>query len=133
LVPTPAVRESETETGAILIVEDNADNLLATTATLEYIGYQCITAENGELALAAARTHAPALILMDIQLPVMDGLEATRRIKADATLKNIPIVALTAKAMKGDREAILAAGCDDYVSKPIDPAELERVLRKWLG
>ena len=128
-----ADRESETATGAILVVEDNADNLLATTVILEHLGYQCITAVNGELALAAARTHAPALILMDIQLPEMDGLEATRRIKADAVLEDIPIVALTTRAMKGDREKILTAGCDDYMSKPVDPAELGRILRKWLG
>ena len=129
-----ADRESETATGDILlVVEDNADNLLATTVILEHLGYQCITAVNGELALAAARTHAPALILMDIQLPEMDGLEATRRIKADAVLEDIPIVALTTRAMKGDREKILTAGCDDYMSKPIDPVELGRILRKWLG
>jgi signal transduction histidine kinase/CheY-like chemotaxis protein len=126
-------RASETDTDVILVVEDNEDNLLATTATLDSLGYQCVTAVNGELALNAARTHVPALILMDIQLPEMDGLEATRRIKTDATLKDIPIVALTAKAMKGDREEILAAGCDDYLSKPIDLESLRQVLGKWLN
>ena len=132
-VCSTGARESETETGVILVVEDNADNLLATTAVLGSFGYRCATAVSGELALVAARAHTPALILMDIQLPVMDGLEATRQIKADAILKDIPIVALTAKAMKGDREAILAAGCDDYLSKPTDPELLRQVLRKWLG
>jgi len=131
-VRAPADQESETETGVILVVEDNEDNLLATTEILKYFGYRSITAVNGELAITAARAHAPSLILMDIQLPVMDGLEATRRTKADAATKDIPIVALTAKAMKGDREAILAAGCDDYLSKPADPELLRQVLRKWL-
>ncbi|MDP6546102.1 MAG: PAS domain S-box protein [Phycisphaerae bacterium] len=117
----------------ILIVEDNADNLLATKAALERIGYVCRTATDGEQAVVEVRSNPPALILMDIQLPTMDGLEATSQIKADAALRDIPVVALTAKAMVGDREAILAAGCDDYLSKPIDIANLENMLAKWLA
>ncbi|MDP6634841.1 MAG: ATP-binding protein [Phycisphaerae bacterium] len=132
-VRSAADRAPETNSGAILVVEDNADNLLATVAILDSLGYECVTALNGGLAVAAAKTHVPALVLMDIQLPVMDGLEAARQIKADAILKDIPIVALTAKAMKGDREEILAAGCDDYLSKPIDPESLRQVLSKWLN
>ncbi|MDP6634235.1 MAG: PAS domain S-box protein [Phycisphaerae bacterium] len=120
-------------TGVILIVEDNADNLLATRATLEQIGYACRTATDGRGAVAAVRADRPALVLMDIQLPEMDGLEATRRIKADEALRDIPVIALTAKAMTGDREEILAAGCDDYMSKPISVADLESMLAKWLG
>ncbi len=128
-----ADRDPKIGTGAILVVEDNADNLLATVAILDDFGYECVTAVNGELAISAARTHAPVLILMDIQLPVMDGLEVARQIKADAILKDIPVVALTAKAMKGDREEILDAGCDDYLSKPIDPESMRQVLHKWLN
>ena len=91
-----------------------------------------MTATDGHQAVSGAQAHRPALVLMDIQLPGIDGLEATRQIKSDPQLREIPVIALTAKAMKGDREQILAAGCDDNLSKPVDLPELERTLQKWM-
>ncbi|NIA13622.1 MAG: response regulator [Nitrospiraceae bacterium] len=127
--PSPASERSKT----VLIVEDNLDNLLTISAILDNIGCQYISAQDGGQAVRAAKESRPGLILMDIQLPVVSGIEATRRIKADPELKGTPIVALTAKAMKGDREEILAAGCDDYLCKPLDAVTLTGIVRKWLG
>ncbi|MDP6633270.1 MAG: response regulator [Phycisphaerae bacterium] len=117
----------------ILIVEDNPDNLLVITALLSETGAEVAAAADGQAGLDQARQAKPDLILMDIQLPGLSGMDVVGRIKDDDELKNIPVVALTARVMKGDREQILAAGCDDYVSKPISPVSLERILRKWLG
>src|SRR3954462_5137814 len=103
----------------ILVVEDNAANLKLATFLLESAGYVVISAPNAETALTLARTRQPALILMDIQLPGMDGLQATAILKADETTRAIPVIALTALAMKGDEERIRAAGCDGYVAKPL--------------
>ena len=102
----------------ILIVDDNLQNLYLTRFLLEQCGHCIDEAHNGEEAIAVLKDKVYDLILMDIQMPVLDGLEATRRIKAEY---NIPIVVLTAKATTGDREAILQAGCDGYIKKPIDP------------
>jgi CheY-like chemotaxis protein len=118
--------------GRILVVEDNPDNRFTITALLEELGYAHETVEDGQQAVLAAQRLRPALILMDMQLPVLGGLDATRQLKADETLRHVPIVALTAKAMKGDREEILAAGCDDYLAKPLEPAALAATLRKWM-
>jgi CheY-like chemotaxis protein len=109
---------------SILIVDDNAANLKLARVILTSEGYEVRTAGDAEEALAAVRDHAPALILMDIQLPGMDGLELTRRLKADPRTRGIAILALTAYAMKGDEERMLAAGCDGYVAKPIDRQRL---------
>jgi len=117
----------------ILVVEDNPDNLLAITALLAKTGAEIVTAADGQAGLRQTRQTRPDLVLLDIQLPILSGMDVARGIKADGELKSIPVVAVTASAMKGDREEILAAGCDDYVSKPVNPAELGRVLRKWLG
>jgi CheY-like chemotaxis protein len=119
--------------GRILVAEDNPDNRFTISALLEELGYEHETVEDGQEAVLAAKRLRPALILMDMQLPVLGGLDATRQIKADETLRDIPIVALTAKAMKGDREEILAAGCDDYLAKPLEPAALAATLRKWMA
>ncbi len=120
------------ESTVILIVEDNPDNQLIVAAILDEMGVGHITAEDGELAIQLAKGARPDLILMDIQLPVLSGLDATKRIKADPDLRRIPIIALTARAMAGDRDEILAAGCDGYVSKPIKPSTLSEVILKWL-
>src|SRR5688500_15958801 len=103
----------------ILIVEDNATNMKLSTFSVESADYTVIAAANAESGLALARDARPDLILMDIQLPGMDGLEATALLKADDATRGIPVIALTALAMKGDEERIRAAGCDGYVAKPL--------------
>lgn len=112
---------------AILIVEDNEMNRDMLSRRLERRGYAVLIAVDGETGIDLARTGAPDLILMDMSLPIVDGWEATRRLKADPALKHIPVIALTAHAMADDRENALAAGCDDYDTKPI---ELPRLLGK---
>jgi len=111
----------------ILIVEDNEMNRDMLSRRLARRGYQIALAVDGEEGIAAARSETPDLILMDISLPVIDGIEATRRLKADAATQSIPIIGLTAHAMAGDREKVIAAGCDDYDTKPV---ELPRLLQK---
>jgi two-component system cell cycle response regulator DivK len=104
----------------ILYVEDNDDNIYMLSTRLKRKGYDVIVATDGEQGLARARSDAPALILMDLSLPVLDGWEATRRLKASAETRDIPVIALSSHAMAGDREAALAVGCDDFDSKPVD-------------
>jgi two-component system cell cycle response regulator DivK len=116
----------------ILVVEDNADNRVLIMDVLDSMNYEVIIATDGEEGVKKANAERPDLILMDISLPQMDGLAATRRIKATPELQHIPIIALTAHAMVGDRERALAAGCDDYVSKPIDLRELANKLTRYL-
>ena len=103
----------------VLIVEDNPANMTLATFLLQSAGHSVVTAANAEIGLMLARSEHPDLILMDIQLPGMDGLEATGLLKADAATRAIPVVALTALAMKGDEERIRAAGCDGYIAKPM--------------
>jgi two-component system, cell cycle response regulator DivK len=104
----------------ILIVEDNEKNRKLVRDVLQFKGYRTLEAESGELGVALARESLPALILMDIQLPGMSGIEALGHLRADPTTRDIPIVAVTASAMMQDRQRILAAGFDGYQSKPID-------------
>ena len=111
----------------ILLVEDNEMNRDMLSRRLRRKGFEVTVALDGAEALQAALAEAPALILMDMSLPVMDGWEATRRIKAEAATAAIPVIGLTAHAMDGDREKCLAAGCDDYDTKPVD---LPRLLEK---
>lgn len=111
----------------ILLVEDNEMNLDMLSRRLQKKGYEVISAMDGEEGVAKAKSELPALILMDMSLPVVDGWEATRRIKAAAETRIIPVIALTAHAMPSDREKALAAGCDDFDNKPV---ELERLLTK---
>jgi two-component system cell cycle response regulator DivK len=103
----------------VLIVEDNAANMTFAVFLLKSVGHEVLSAFDAEAGLAIARAEHPDLILMDIQLPGMDGLEATALLKLDAATRAIPVVALTALAMKGDEERIRAAGCDGYIAKPI--------------
>ncbi|MGH7440539.1 MAG: response regulator [Polyangiaceae bacterium] len=117
----------------ILIVDDNAANLKLARILLQGEGYEVRTAVDAEEAVRILSTFTPRLILMDIQLPGMDGLELTRRLKADARTKDIVILALTAYAMKGDEEKARAAGCDGYVAKPIDVGSLPAVIAGHLG
>ena len=111
----------------ILLVEDNEMNQDMLTRRLERRGYQVVLAADGEQGIAMASSESPDLILMDMSLPVMDGWDATRRIKSDPATSSIPVIALTAHAMSGDRERAIQAGCDDYDTKPI---ELPRLLGK---
>ncbi len=103
----------------ILIVEDNPANMSLAIFLLQSAGHTVVTATNAEAGLTLARAEQPALILMDIQLPGMDGLQATALLKRDDATRSIPVIALTALAMKGDEERIRAAGCDGYIAKPI--------------
>jgi two-component system cell cycle response regulator DivK len=108
----------------ILIVEDNPTNLTLATFLLESAGHTVLSATDAEAGLTLARAERPSLILMDIQLPGMDGLEATAQLKQDEATRGIPVIALTALAMKGDEERIRAAGCDGYIAKPMRYREL---------
>ena len=117
----------------ILVVEDQEDNRQILRDLLGNAGYELIEAENGEEALAAVARHRPDLILMDIQLPVMDGYEATRRIRTNPGLKSVPIIAVTSYALAGDESKALAAGCDAYVSKPYSPRQLLAKVREHLA
>lgn len=111
----------------ILLVEDNELNRDMLSRRLARQGYQVVQAVDGGEAIERARDSAPDLILMDLSLPVIDGWEATRRLKADEATRRIPVIALTAHAMAGDREQAMAAGCDDFDTKPV---ELPRLLEK---
>jgi len=118
---------------SILIVDDHPVNLELVKVLLALEGYDVHTAGDAESALLLLPELRPDLILMDVQLPGMDGLELARRLKADPVHKNARIVALTAYAMKGDEERALAAGCDGYLSKPIDTRTFPKMLAKLLG
>jgi two-component system cell cycle response regulator DivK len=117
----------------ILVIEDNAANMKLSVFLLQSVGYTVISAADAELGLTLARQEKPHLILMDIQLPGMDGLEAIRVLKADELTRAIPVIALTALAMKGDEERIRAAGCEGYIAKPIRYGEFLKAIAVQLG
>ena len=119
-------------TKRILVVEDNPDNRTLITDVLASMNYEVLVAEDGEEGVAKTEKEVPDLILMDLSLPKMDGWTAVKAIKKNAALAHIPIIALTAHAMVGDREKALEAGCNDYVSKPIDLRELASKLAHFL-
>jgi two-component system cell cycle response regulator DivK len=116
----------------ILYVEDNEDNIYMLAGRLRRRGFEVIVATDGEQGVALARVEGPALILMDLGLPVLDGWEATRRLKGAPETRGIPIIALSAHAMASDRERALAAGCDDFDTKPIDFGRLLDKIRTLL-
>jgi two-component system, cell cycle response regulator DivK len=116
----------------ILIVEDQSDSRQIIRDMLAGTDYEIIEAENGEEALAAIAKQRPDLILMDIQLPIMDGYSATRLIKTDPALQSIPIIAVTSYALAGEEEKARTAGCDDYVTKPFSPRQLLAKIRQYL-
>lgn len=120
-------------TKTVLIAEDNMDNRIIYATMLNHVGYTVVEANNGAEAVEMARTVRPDIILMDISMPVMDGYEATRVLKADAATRDIPIIAVTAHAMVTDRDAARDAGCDDYVSKPVEPQAVRSVVERWIG
>ena len=115
----------------ILVVEDNEKNRTLIKDVLEYHGYEVRTAADGASGVAAAKEFSPRVILLDIQMPVMDGLTAARLIKGDPATKNIRLIALTSFAMRGDRERMLEAGFDDYIAKPIDTRKLPELVRLY--
>ena len=117
----------------ILVVEDQPDSRRIIRDMLAPTDYEIIEAEDGEQALAAVAKQRPDLILMDIQLPIMDGYTATRRIKADPKLRSIPIIAVTSYALNGEEKKARAAGCDDYVPKPFSPRQLLAKIRQYLS
>jgi two-component system, cell cycle response regulator DivK len=116
----------------ILMVEDTEDNRQIIRDLMESVGYDLIEAEDGASGVAMAAEHKPDLILMDIQLPVMDGYEACRRIKANPELRHIPIIAVTSYALSGDETKTKAAGCDGYVAKPFSPRQLLAKMNEFL-
>ena len=120
-------------TTRILVGEDTEDNRRILRDTLSGVGYDVVEASDGETGVAMAVRYKPDLILMDIQLPVMDGYEATRRIKADPTIAHIPVVAVTSYALSGDEAKTRAAGCDGYIAKPFSPRELLAKVRELIG
>ena len=116
----------------ILIVEDDSKNMKLVRHLLRASGYETLEARDGAEGVEAARTGKPALILMDVQMPVMNGLDATRAIKADPETRHIPVVALTALAMEGDRKRTEEAGCDGYITKPIRMRSFLDALKQYL-
>jgi len=117
----------------VLIVEDNELNMKLFHDLLDAYGYATLQTRSGMEALGLARTHRPALILMDIQLPEVSGLEVTRWLKDDDDLRSIPVIAVTAFAMKGDEERIRGGGCEAYISKPISVMSFIATVRKFIG
>lgn len=115
----------------ILYVEDNEDNVYVLKSRLARAGHTVFVAGDGAQGLALAAAEKPDLILMDLSLPVLDGWEATRRLKADAGTRHIPVIALSAHAMAGDREKALESGCDDYDTKPVDFARLRAKIQAF--
>lgn len=115
----------------ILLIEDNEMNRDMLSRRLKRKGYDVLSAVDGVTGIKMAQTETPDLILMDISLPVIDGLQATRQLKAENETNEIPIIALTAHAMSGDREKCLAAGCDDYATKPIEFPQLLTKIQNW--
>jgi two-component system cell cycle response regulator DivK len=117
----------------VLIIEDEPKNLKLFSDLLKRFGYETMEAIDGEQGIEFAKARTPDLILMDIMMPKIDGLEATRILKADPITKHIPIMALTSYAMKGDRERTLEAGCNSYIAKPVDIQELLRAVELYIG
>src|ERR1700693_681437 len=129
----PCAPKDNRMTKRILVVEDQDDLRGILRDLFTRSGYIVIEAADGATGVASAKSNCPDIILMDIQMPVIDGYEATRRIKADPTLTKIPVVAVSSCAMKGDEEKARAAGCDHYVTKPYSPIQLLRMIRGYLG
>jgi len=127
----PTAKSKRAIAPLILLVEDNEANIETFTSYLSVYEYRIILAKNGEEGVDMAKTHQPDMILMDIQMPVMDGLQATRLIRADPKLATVPIIALTARAMQGDQELCLEAGANQYLSKPVELEQLVGVIGQF--
>jgi two-component system, cell cycle response regulator DivK len=131
--PRPEPDDAPPRRRKVLIVEDNDLNMKLFSDLLTAHGYDILQTKDGLEALVLARCHRPDLILMDIQLPEISGIEVTRRLKQDDDLKFIPVVAVTAFAMKGDRERIRSGGCEDYIAKPISIAAFLQTVERFLS
>ena len=116
----------------ILVVEDQEDNRRILRDLLTSVGFQLVEAVDGQQGVAAAEAHRPDLILMDIQMPILNGYEATRQIKANPDLRAIPIIVVTSYALSGDEDKARAAGCDDYITKPYSPRQLLAKIKEHL-
>jgi len=127
-----SISEVENQESKILVIEDNEQNLYLLTFILEKNGYKVVQARDGREGIELAGRVNPALIILDIQLPVMDGYEVARELRSNPSLADVPIVAVTSYAMVGDREQILAAGCTDYIEKPINPESFIDQVKKYL-
>jgi two-component system cell cycle response regulator DivK len=119
-------------TKTVLLVEDNPHNRKIFSGMLTHAGFRVVEAEDGHQALAAMQRELPDIVLMDLSIPGVDGWEVARRLKADARTRPVPIIALTAHAMRGDEERARAAGCDHYLAKPISPKKVVEEVRKLL-
>ncbi len=117
----------------VLLVEDNEDNLLIYSTILRHSGFSVIEARDGQAGIDSAKRELPGLILMDVSIPIIDGLEATRRLKADPATKHIPIIALTAHALASDQQKAMEAGCDSYIAKPAEPRVVLAAVKEYLG
>jgi two-component system, cell cycle response regulator DivK len=117
----------------VLLVEDNDDNRTIYATILGHYGYEVVQAPNGLDGVNLADRHRPDLIIMDISLPVMDGLEATRRIRANPNTSDIPVLAVTAHALDSDRERVINAGCNNYLAKPVEPRLLLEQVERMIG
>jgi CheY-like chemotaxis protein len=127
-----AIRPDMKDRPLILLIEDARETTLMISDYLENAGYQVLAARDGLTGIEQAKRFRPSLILMDIQMPNLDGLEATHRLRADPQFRTVPIIALTALAMPGDRERCLAAGATDYITKPVSLKKLTRIIDKYL-
>jgi CheY-like chemotaxis protein len=117
---------------SVLLVEDNYDNLAIYSTFLRHVGYEVLEAIDGQAALDMARDLRPGVILMDVSIPIIDGWEATRRLKADPATAHIPVVALTAHALTSDREMAAAVGCAEFIPKPAEPVKVAEAVKRYL-
>jgi two-component system, cell cycle response regulator DivK len=117
----------------VLLVEDNEDNLVIYSTILRHSGYEVLEARDGQAGIDTANAMHPGLILMDVSIPLVDGWEATRRLKADSRTADIPIVALTAHALASDMQRAMDAGCDGYIAKPAEPRVVLSIVKQHLG
>jgi two-component system, cell cycle response regulator DivK len=127
--PSPNIVDEKT----VLLVEDNEDNQIVYSTVLRHFGYRVLVAGDGATGIRLARERRPDIILMDVSIPIIDGWEATRTLKADVTTRPIPIVALTAHALVTDRVKAFEAGCDEYLSKPAEPRLVLETVRRMLS
>ncbi len=121
------------KSSTVLLVEDNEDNLLIYSTILRHSGFTVLEARDGQAGIDTAKRDLPGLILMDVSIPLIDGLEATRRLKADPATQHIPIIALTAHALASDQQKAIEAGCDAYISKPAEPRIVLAAVKRYLG